>query len=124
MTLMESLKILFAGIPYPEGKTMSCEREWRNQIYLILTLIGENVPSEVRSATGRADCIIKTDKFIYIMEYKVDRSAEEALKQIEDKGYAKEYTGDQRQLIKVEISFSAKTRNINEWKYKKVQDYS
>lgn len=123
-SFMESLKTLFAGVPYPDGQSMSYEREWRDQIYLILTLLGENVQCEVHSSTGRADCVIKTSKFIYILEYKMDHSADEALRQIEDKGYAKAYGIDQRQLIKVGISFSSKTRNINEWKYKKVQDYS
>ena len=61
------------------------------------------------------DIVVQTDKYVYIMELKMDASADEALQQIEDKGYARPYAADSRKLFKIGISFSSKTRRIEEW---------
>lgn len=99
-----------------QGTALDYEREWRNQIYLILSLMGQNVQYEVHSSQGRADCIAETRDYVYIFEFKVDRSADEALVQIEEKGYALPYKADSRTVYKVGVSFSTEKRNILEWK--------
>ena len=67
--------------------------------------------------THRHDIVVQTDKYVYIMELKMDATtADEALKQIEDKGYAKPFAVDPRKLFKIGVSFSTKTRRIEEWK--------
>lgn len=65
---------------------------------------------------GRMDIVVQTDKYIYIMELKMDASADEALRQIEDKGYAKPFAADPRKLFKIGVDFSSQTRRIAEWK--------
>ena len=62
------------------------------------------------------DIVVQTDKYVYIMELKMDASVDEALRQIEDKGYAKPFAADSHKLFKIGISFSTKTRRIEEWK--------
>ena len=62
------------------------------------------------------DIVVQTDKYVYIMELKMDAPADEALKQIEDKAYAKPFAADPRQIFKIGVGFSAKTRRIEEWK--------
>ena len=66
--------------------------------------------------THRYDIVVQTDKYIYIMELKMDASADEALKQIEDKGYAKPFAADARRIFKIGVGFSSETRRIKEWK--------
>lgn len=60
--------------------------------------------------------ILKTDKYIYVMEFKFDGTAEEALRQIDEKGYAVPFNQDSRQLMKIGVNFSSKTRNIDDWR--------
>lgn len=107
---------LFAAIPYPSGKVPEYEHEWGSQIFLILQLMGAYADCEVHSAKGRADCVVKTPDYIYVFEFKVGGTAEEALKQIDDKGYAIPYSADKRKLYKIGVAFSAEERNIEEWK--------
>lgn len=112
---MQSLQSLFAGVPYPEGKPLNYEEVWRDQIYIVLTMLGQSVKCEVHSATGRADCIVETKDYVYVLEFKMDRTAEEALSQIREKGYATPYVTDPREIVMVGISFSSEKRNIAGW---------
>lgn len=61
------------------------------------------------------DLVLQTDKFIYIMEFKLEGTAEEALQQINDKRYALPFEADGRKLFKIGVNFSEKTRNIEKW---------
>ena len=63
-----------------------------------------------------ADCIVETDDYVYIFEFKRDKSAEEALQQIEDTGYAKPYEADKWTILKVGVNFDSKDRTIDGWK--------
>ena len=58
---------------------------------------------------------MQTDKFIYVMEFKLEGTAEEALQQINEKHYAKPFESDGRTLFKIGVNFSAETRNIEKW---------
>ena len=78
-------------------------------------LLGQYTMTEIHSAKGRADCIVETDDYVYIFEFKRDKSAEEALKQIEDMDYAKPYVADKRTLIKIGVNFDSKERNLSGW---------
>ena len=62
------------------------------------------------------DIVVQTERYVYVMELKRDGSAEEALQQIEVKGYAKPFASDPRKLFKIGVNFSSKTRRIEEWK--------
>jgi hypothetical protein len=68
--------------------------------------------------TGRVDCILETDNYVYIFEFKRDKSADEALAQIEDMNYALPYVADKRTLYKVGVNFDSETRMLTEWKVK------
>ena len=73
------------------------------------------VQAEYHTSQGRIDLLLQTDKFVYIMEFKLEGSAEEALKQIEERNYAAPFTSDSRKVLKVGINFSAQSRNIDKW---------
>jgi hypothetical protein len=70
---------------------------------------------------GRADCIVETPKYVYIFEFKLDGTADEALAQIRERGYGKPYEADNRQVYAVGASFSSKTGTVEEWKTEDVR---
>ena len=71
--------------------------------------------AEYRTSQGRIDLLLQTDKYVYIMEFKLEGSAEEALQQIEERNYAAPFASDPRRIMKIGISFSTKSRNIDKW---------
>ncbi len=114
-SFFKSLQALFASIPYPEGKAPQYEGEWSRQLFLILSLMGAYTSCEVHMATGRADCVVKSPNYVYVFEFKLDAPIEEAMNQIDDKGYAIPYAADSRKLFKVGVVFSTEKRNILDW---------
>ena len=110
---MERLKLFFAGIPYDLSD--NTERHYQAIFYIVFTLMGQFVETEVRSARGRADAVVKTRDAIYVFEFKLDGSAEDALRQIKEKGYLIPYTLDGKRLVKVGVNFSKETRNVDRY---------
>ena len=92
------------------------ELYFQNAFYLISRMLGFYTEVERETSNGRMDMTIKTKDYIYIFEFKLDGSADDALRQIDEKGYAKPFALDPRKLIKVGINFSLKKRCIEEWK--------
>lgn len=89
---------------------------FQNSLMMLFKLMGFYVQVERHTSKGRMDVTIQTRDYIYILELKVDKSADEALQQIEDKQYAAPFASDPRQLFKIGISFSSVERGIGEWK--------
>lgn len=113
-TFMTNMKSLFADYPYDLVKNL--ENHYQNVVYLTLKLMSVYVvDAEYRTSNGRIDLLIKTDEYIYIIEFKFDGSATEAIQQIESKEYALPFATDSRTIIKVGVNFSKETRNIQEW---------
>ncbi len=112
--LRDTLQALFASIPYTTDDA-PFEHYFQTVLYLVFTLLGQYVSCEVHSSRGRADCILTTDKYVYIFEFKVDKSAKEALKQIEAKGYAEPFAADEREIFKIGVSFDSEKRRLSEW---------
>ena len=83
--------------------------------FIVFKLLGFYTKVEYHTSEGRIDLVLQTDKFIYIMEFKLNGTAEEALQQINDKHYALPFETDGRKLFKIGVNFSAETRNIEKW---------
>ncbi len=114
-SLRDRFTALFARLPYPnDGKIV--EQNFQNVIYIVFMLLGQYAVTEIHSAKGRADCIVETEDYIYIFEFKRDSTADEAIKQIDDMGYAKPYAADKRKLIRIGANFDSKERNLDGWK--------
>lgn len=113
---MNLLKGLIAGIPYGEKGKSVHENRFRDVMFIICRLIGLSVESEIHTIQGRIDMTVKTDRFIYVMEFKVDGSADKALEQIDKMHYADPYVADGRTVVKVGVRFSTKVCNIDDWK--------
>lgn len=114
------LTSFLADIPYSmRRKETEREREryFHYTFYLLMRMVSVyTIYTEKQQSEGRVDCIIETPGYVYIFEFKLDGTAEEALLQIEEKGYARPYASDSRPLFKVGVSFSSETGTIDTWK--------
>ena len=113
---MRRLQSFFSGTSY-EMKTEE-ERNVQNAMFILFRLLGLSVDVEYRTSDGRIDILVRTDRYVYIMELKYDRSAEEALAQIERKEYSLPWAVDSRETIAIGINFSTSRRTIDSWLYK------
>ena len=113
------LQSFFADTPYeviagqkPERDT---ELHYQNVLFIVFKLVGLYTQVEYHTSNGRIDLVLQTNQYIYIMEFKLNGTAEEALRQIEEKGYALPFAGDDREVLKIGANFSSETRNIERW---------
>ncbi len=112
--MMKCLEEYFAKIPY--DLKIENENNFQNALYILLTLIGANTDAEVHTSDGRIDLVVSTPRFVYIIELKYDSTPEKAMRQIEEKQYARKFVDDGRHIFKIGISFSSTTRRIESWK--------
>jgi hypothetical protein len=118
---MQLLQSLLASIPFMRGDkdilgdAEKTEAYYHRIFYFFFRMLYNEVNAEVRNSVGATDVVIKTPKYIYVVELKIDSSAETALQQIEEKGYANPYLSDPRQLVKLGVNFSTATRTLSDW---------
>ena len=89
---------------------------FQNTLYVIFRMLGFYVEVERHTTNGRMDILLQTPDYIYILELKINQSAEVALQQIEEKGYAKAFENDSRKLFKIGMNFSTETKLIDDYK--------
>lgn len=107
------LQSFFEDTPYELVKDL--ELHYQNVLFIVFKLVGFYVKAEYHTSHGRIDLVLQTDKYIYVMEFKLDGTAEEALQQINEKQYALPFQADSRKLYKIGVNFSSQTRNIERW---------
>ena len=111
---MTRLDALFARTNYQiQG---DCEKDFQYAMYIIIELMGEYVETERTTSDGRIDILIKTKDYVYIIEIKTDSTPDEALAQIEEKGYARPFADDPRRVFRIGVNFSTANRRIDGWK--------
>ncbi len=118
---LASLRSWIASLPYD----IISKKEWMRKkkresfykllLYTAFSLLNSKVDTEVKSILGRADVVIKTKTDIFVLELKVDDTVENALAQIDSKGYAIPYEADGRKVTKCGVKFSSEARNITQW---------
>lgn len=113
---LKFLKTFLAGIPGTINHRNMVELNFENTIFVLLKAMGKDVRAEHPLAAGRIDMLITTPDFVYVMEFKFNSTPKKALEQIESKDYALPWKFDGRQVFKIGVNFSAKTRNITGWK--------
>ena len=94
------------------------ELYFHNVVSLVFKLLGFYVDIERHTTDGRMDMLVQTKDYIYIFEFKIDKSADQALAQIEEKQYAKPFEHDPRKLYKIGVNFSSETKRIEGWEVK------
>jgi hypothetical protein len=108
---IEALKTFYAAIPYTIQ--MEYEKYYQTIFYIILTLLGITIDVEVTTNLGRIDAVIKTEKWIYLVEFKLNADVSKALEQIKTKKYFQQYQHDGRPITLIGISFSTQEKNIS-----------
>lgn len=115
---MKCLQTYFAGVHFK--MKMDNENNFHNAFFLLIDLIGLETEAESATSDGSIDIVVKTEDYIYVIELKYDKTAEDALRQIEDKRYARKFQNDSRQIIEIGVNFSSKTRCIEDWIIKRL----
>ena len=112
-SFMRTLQSLFADVPYDQ--IVDKEMHYENLMYLVMKLMGFYTHTEYRTSDGRIDMIIKTDRHIYVMEFKLHGTAEEAIAQIHEKNYIQPFIKEHKQIILIGAAFSPQTRCLDKW---------
>ena len=118
---MREMQSYLASIPYVEGfkkkleNAVTAEGFYEYTLYLIFSMLNVYVRTQVKCAGGRTDMVVWMPDTIYVFELKAGGTAEEALQQIDDKGYAIPYTTDERKVVKVGVAFDTEVRSISSW---------
>ena len=113
VAFMRRLQALMANISYEI--LANCENDFQNLLFIIFSLASIKPTVERRTSDGRIDMVVETEKFVYIMEYKVDGTAEDAISQINSKEYSLPWTADNRHIIKIGASFSTTERRLTDY---------
>ena len=108
----DGLRLLFAHLPYGEKEGRAHEMNFERNLKILFWTFGYETVCEDRQSGGRADLVAKCQEGIFVFELKVDETAEAALAQIREKGYAKPYLADGRPVYLIGLAFDSKTRQL------------
>ena len=118
---MREMQAYLAGIPYVEGfkqklqEVATVEGFYEYTMYLIFSMLNFYVRTQVKCAGGRVDMVVWMPDTIYVFELKVNGTAQEALAQIDERGYAIPYQTDGRHLVKIGVKFNPSNRVPEDW---------
>lgn len=114
-SFMIRLQSLFSDFNQDGFNHIEIEQHYQDIIFIIMKLMGFYTQIEYKTASGRIDLIVKTPLYLYVFEFKMNKSAEEAMKQIDSKDYLLPFKSDNRQIIKIGANFSDKIHSISDW---------
>jgi hypothetical protein len=120
-TALNLIRSFLAGVPVMQGEEASLqdmrarETYYHKQLFIIFRMLHDDAWAEVQQAVGRPDIVVKTRKYIYIIEVKLDSTPQVALEQLEAKQYAVPYAMEGKELVKLGVNFSSETRTIDAW---------
>ena len=109
---MTRLQALFSGYQYDQMDLGNLELHYRNVIYLVMKLMGFYTHAEMRTAAGRIDLLVKTPDYLYLFEFKINKSAQAAIDQINSRDYLLPFHADGRKIVKVGVNFDDTIRSI------------
>ena len=112
-SLRKVLEVFFAGFPYDLHK--KSENNFQNIFYSLFRLLGYYVEAESRTSNGRIDAVVKTDQWIYLFEFKIDKNADEALSQIKNKDYVRKYMLSGKKVILIGANFNTGNGQLSGW---------
>ena len=107
------LRSFFADTPYELVKNL--ENHYQNVLFILSKLLGFYVQAEYHTSQGRIDMVLQCPNYTYVLEFKLDGTAEEALQQISDKAYTLPFETGNRKVIRIGLNFSKQTRNVEKW---------
>lgn len=112
---MTRLQGLFSDFNQDGFNHVEIEQHYQDVIFIIMKLMGFYAQIEYKTASGRIDLVVKTREYIYVFEFKMNKTAEEALAQIDSKDYLLPFKSDSRRLIKIGANFSDAIHSLDSW---------
>jgi len=109
----ETLRIFFAGIDY--DLHIKNEKYYQTIFYVIFKVLGLRIDAEVKTNAGRIDVVIQLNGRVFIFEFKLFDTAESALTQIKEKGYAEKYLDSGNEIVLIGAAFDPETKNVEAW---------
>ncbi len=116
-SMMEIFRKMLSSVPYHEIDTKMLEKHVHLCMYIIFMMLGVSAKCEIAQSGGRVDMVARTPWRVYVFEFKVDGSADDALRQIDEKGYALPWESDGRVVTKIGANFSSALRTVESWVY-------
>ena len=110
---LRRLQTFLSTIPYCDNTRY--EGHYQQMFYIIFSLLGSFVDVEVRTPRGRVDVVLRTKTTLYVMELKLDKTAGEAMEQINLKNYPERFALCGLPVVKVAINFDSERGTIGEW---------
>lgn len=107
------LNTLFKNIPY--SLIDDKEKYFHSLFYLVMKMVGFEIDAEILTIDGRIDAVVKTDNTIYIIEFKINQSAQKAIQQIKDKKYLEKYSADKRKISLLGINFDTDKKRVDDF---------
>jgi len=92
------------------------EAYYHSVVFLVFQYLGQFIEAEINTSDGRIDAVVQTDNHVYILEFKLDESADVAIQQIQEKGYTQKYQSLEKQIVGLGINFSSTTKSVEDWK--------
>lgn len=112
---MTRLQALFSDFNQDGFNHIEIEQHYQDVIFILIKLLGFYVQIEYKTSSGRIDLVVKTPKFLYLFEFKMNKSARQAINQIAEKDYMLPFKADGRRLIKIGANFSDRINSLDEW---------
>ena len=113
VAFLDRMKCFFADTPYECVKER--ENHYQNVLFILCRLLGVYVRAEYHTSQGRIDMVLQTKDYTYVLEFKLDGTAEQALQQISDKSYALPFETGETKVFRIGVNFSSETRNTEKW---------
>ena len=111
--MLRLLQQFLLTIPYAD--VTNYEGHYQQMLYIIFSLLGRYVDIEVRTPNGRVDMVMRTANRLYLFELKLNKSAQEAIEQINLKNYPERFSLCGLPIVKVGINFDIERRTIGDW---------
>ena len=111
--MLQQLQTFLSSIPYTENTHY--EGHYQQVLYVIFSLLGMYTDVEVRTSQGRIDVVMRTPSTLYIIELKLDKDADAAMRQIDLKQYPERFSLSNLPMVKVGINFDSERRTLTDW---------
>ena len=115
---METMKVFFAKIPYDVH--LKSENNFQLLFYSIFMLLGISITAESRTNNGRIDAVATNEDFVFVFEFKMDKSGEIALEQIKERDYFRRYMNSGKQIMLVGVNFDEEAGQIDHWVFEQI----
>ena len=112
-SFLNRMKAFFADTPYELIRDL--ENHYQNVMFTICRLMGYYTKAEYHTSSGRIDMVVTAQQYTYVFEFKFNKTAKEALEQIDRKDYPLPFSANGQKLFKIGINFSKESNNIDDF---------